>query len=568
VRITSVRARLALWNVGVLALVLAVFGAALRQIYEAKLMGAVDRELIHRARFFAGRRGGPGPPPGPPPSFPLDIIGRSGPPPGGPGPGERGPFGRGLDGPRPDGVRPGEPDGPRSGGPPPPPFMMGTFRPRLLGLPGRSLATETDPEPWDASVLPLAAQGEAVFSFAVGLDQPLRVLSIPVIQDGQVAGVAQFPFPLTDIHEELGRLTRTLLTLVPPALLMAALGGVFLTGRALQPVRRVTRAAAQIGARASTETGQEDGTIPLDDLSERLPVKGNDEFSELAATFNGMLGRLELAFRQREQALEQLAQALERQQRFTGDASHELRTPLTIIKANTSLALEEERSAEEYRRTLESVDRAADATIRIVQDLLLLARGDAGQLARDRRPIPIADVLERAAEPFRSGSGPSILVEISDPSLTVSGDAHDLHRLFCNLLENAVRHTPPAGRITLSAAAEGDEGVVPSGGTSSQGTRARHWSEGAVGPASGRAGGEVVVEVRDTGEGIAPEHLPRVCERFYRVDAARTRRQGGTGLGLAICQTIVDAHDGTLSLDSVLGQGTTVTVRLPERGAS
>src|SRR5207248_1209335 len=138
---------------------------------------------------------------------------------------------------------------------------------------------------------------------------------------------------------------------------------------------------------------------PYAGLSERLPVEGHDELSELAATFNGMLGRLEQAFTQ-------LALALEQQRRFTADASHELRTPLTIIKAHTSLALEEERTNREYRQALVAADRAADTTTRIVQDLLLLARADVGQLRPEkalggpRRLTPIREVLEAAAEAF------------------------------------------------------------------------------------------------------------------------------------------------------------------------
>jgi heavy metal sensor kinase len=329
-----------------------------------------------------------------------------------------------------------------------------------------------------------------------------------VLRDGQTIGVVQLALPLTGMYNDLARLSGTLLMLFPLALLVAALGGAFLTDRALRPVRHVTQAAAQIGA---------------SDLSERLPVKGRDEFSELAATFNEMLGRLEQAFTRQ-------ARTLEQQRRFTADASHELRTPLTIIKANTSLALEEERSNAEYRRALAAADRAADTTTRIVQDLLLLARGDAGQLRLDRRPIRLGEVLERAAESFRIPTSPPITVQLSDPSLIAPVDPHHLLRLFNNLLENAVRHTPLTGRITLSAFVEKDG---------------------------------VVVRVRDTGEGILPQHLPHVCERFYRVDTARTRRQGGTGLGLAICQSIVEAHSGSLTIESRGGQGTTVTIRLP-----
>src|SRR5713226_7248106 len=147
-----------------------------------------------------------------------------------------------------------------------------------------------------------------------------------------------------------------------------------------------------------------------------------------------MLGRLERAFTQ-------LAQTLEQQRRFTADASHEIRTPLTIIKANTSLALEEERSNAEYRRALEAADRAADTTTRIVQDLLLLARGDAGQLTMDPRPVRMNALLERAVEAFRGTPAAPIAIELSNPSLTVPGASHRLLRLFTNLLENAVRHT-------------------------------------------------------------------------------------------------------------------------------
>jgi signal transduction histidine kinase len=112
----------------------------------------------------------------------------------------------------------------------------------------------------------------------------------------------------------------------------------------------------------------------------------------------------------------------------------------------------------------------------------------------------------------------------------VPGDAHHLLRLLTNLLENAVRHTPASGRITLSAEASGED---------------------------------IIIRVRDTGEGIPAEHLPHVCERFYRVDTARTRRQGGTGLGLAICRSVAEAHQGSLTIDSGVGEGTTITVRLP-----
>jgi heavy metal sensor kinase len=313
---------------------------------------------------------------------------------------------------------------------------------------------------------------------------------------------------LDDVYHEVNRLTRTLLTLAPFALLIASIGGAFLTDRALRPVRAVTQAA---------------GRIEATNLSGRLNVTGGDEFAELARTFNGMLRRLEEAFGSLELANERL-------RRFTADASHELRTPLTIIKAHTSLALAQPRSADEYRLALEIVDSAVDRTACLVQDLLLLARSDAGQLEMPRCPVAVTEIFESALHAARQPAAPPVRLRLPDPPPTVFGNADALARLFGNLVANAVRHTPEDSTVTLSALARG---------------------------------ADVVIEVIDTGEGIAPEHLPHVRERFYRADESRSRAQGGAGLGLSICQSIVEAHGGRMEIRSVLGGGTTVTVTLP-----
>jgi signal transduction histidine kinase len=236
-----------------------------------------------------------------------------------------------------------------------------------------------------------------------------------------------------------------------------------------------------------------------------------------------MIARLEGAFQNIEEAYEQ-------QRRFVADASHELRTPLTTIKANTSLALAGRHSEADYREALQAADTAADTMNRIVQDLLLLARSDGGQLTLERLPIPLEEPLCRAVDLVSGPDAAPVFLDLPAARLGVLGESHYLTRLFVNLLENAVRHTPPDGQIVVSARA---------------------------------AGGTVTVRVRDDGEGIPPEHLPHVCERFYRVDDARTRARGGTGLGLAICRSIVDALDGDLAVASEVGRGTTVTVTLP-----
>jgi heavy metal sensor kinase len=335
---------------------------------------------------------------------------------------------------------------------------------------------------------------------------------MPIERRGRVDEVLQLAYPLYGVLREIDGLESTLLALVPFGLLAAGLGGAFLTGRALRPVREIAGTAARLGA---------------SDLSERLPVSGHDEFSELSSSFNAMLARLEEAF--------------ERQRRFTADASHELRTPLSIIKANTSMALEHPWPEERYREFLAAIDTAAGRQSRIVEELLFLARADAGRLARDVGPVCLIEALEEAAEAVTrpgypgvptkwvDGCWPCIRLESIDPALMVRGSGSELTRLFTNLLENAVRHTPPEGTVTVSARVDAMS---------------------------------VTVTVTDTGEGIAPEHLPHLGERFYRVDAARSAGTGGTGLGLAICRSITEAHGGRMTLESQVGAGTAVRIRL------
>jgi two-component system OmpR family sensor kinase len=476
---SSIRARLTLWHVAVLGLVLIGFSFALSYSVRTSLASAADDELADRAHFFtqrweqAGSFGGP-----------SRWPGRGGP-----------------------GAPPGDSSQRRDTPPSTEAERRGYFRqPRIMDPEGHPMLPFGD-EPWDPDAFHVALVGKDIYSVVTIDNEHIRVFSTPVGPKDDPEGVVQVAHVLTEQERLNAGLIRTLLTLVPIALLVAGIGGVFLTDRALRPVRNITQAAAQIGA---------------EDLSQRLEVTGEDELGQLATTFNGMIGRLEEAFRRLEAAYEQ-------QRRFTGDASHELRTPLTAIKANTSFALCGEHTPEDYRDALKAADEAADTMTRIVQDLLLLARSDSGQFQMSLTPADLDDVLGRAASAIRDRSAAPIHVRLAEKPTGVQGDSHHLMRLFLNLLENAARHTPGDGSITVT--------VMP-----------------------GRD--RVTVTVEDTGEGIPPEHLPHLCERFYRVDSARSRAQGGTGLGLAICQSIVAAHGGTMSFGSEVGKGTTVTVTL------
>ncbi len=497
-RLQSVRTRLILWNMGALAALLLILCGLIQYTVRTNLLASIDREL---EEFTRPRADMPPPPPmdpGPPP----DMGPGPGHPPDGFPPFHDGPgFGFHGFGPGPGHRR--QPPGPLQG-------------PRLLDFQGRGLWPVKTDTAWDPRACALAAQGEEPYTTITVDEKPMRVFTRPLRRGGKVLAVVQAAYPLTEVNRVVSGMQQTFLTLLPVALLLAGLGGTWLTDHALRPVRRISQTAARIGAQ---------------DLSRRLPVSGGeDEFAALATTFNGMLGRLETAFTQQEALVEQLKRLVEQQRRLTGDASHELRTPLTIIKANTSLALSGSPTEEEYRQSMEDIDRAASLMSHLVQDLLLLARSDGGQLGRNRVTLPIRPVLESAIEGIRKQSCAPIRLLALEETLSICGDPDEITRLFSNLLENAARYTPLEGQITVTAQREGNQ---------------------------------VVVSIADTGIGIAPEHLPHLGERFYRVDASRSRPDGGAGLGLAICKSIVEAHAGTMTFQSAVGQGTTVRVTFP-----
>lgn len=479
-KLQSVRARLTLWNVGVLALaLLVVMGVAVLGARKV-MLSSVDRELRVRAERLEGLR-----------------------PPGGPGFGGGGGFGR--QGRRFDGPPPM--DRPLTDGVPPPiPVPDSPYRPRVVTPTGRSLTTAVNDAPFDAEAVQERRFGFSTVHTDAG---PLRVytaaLRTPVPNQDQA--FVQFAYPLAEVHRAVAGLASAMLLVIPIGLGLAALGGWFLTQRALSPVGAIASAAEAIGE---------------DNLSARLPKHGDDEFAQLAGTMNGMLERIEQGYvRQRE--------AAEQQRRFTADASHELRTPLTVIRANTDLALKGTRTPEEYKRALAAIEGSAQTMSKLVEDLLLLARTDDGRLELRLEPIELGPWLEALAEGL-AGSWAGDLQVRADAELTVVVDEHALARVLMNLVSNAARHTPPDGRIQISAR---------------------------------RLEGQVEIAVSDSGTGIAPEHLPHLFERFYRADAARGSERGGSGLGLAIVKSLVEAHSGQVEVRSEPGAGTRVSVRLP-----
>jgi two-component system, OmpR family, sensor kinase len=286
-------------------------------------------------------------------------------------------------------------------------------------------------------------------------------------------------------------------------LLLGLAGGWVLSGRVLRPIRAITAVAQDISA---------------SNLSRRIDVaEAHSELGALATVLNESFSRLEAAFAQ--------------QARFTADASHELRTPLTVIHSNLQLALSRPRTAEEYRQTLETCQRASGRMKELVDSLLLLAKADAGGLALDKKACDLRHVVEESVAMVRPlAAEKSVAIETNLSPVSLSADTARMGQVAVNLLTNAIRYNAPGGTVRVS-------------------TR--------------REEGEAVLEVTDTGVGISPEHQPHVFERFFRVDEARNRQAGGTGLGLAICKSIVEAHGGAIGCRSEFGKGTTFTVRLP-----
>jgi heavy metal sensor kinase len=286
-------------------------------------------------------------------------------------------------------------------------------------------------------------------------------------------------------------------------LLVGLAGGWLLSRGALRPIQRMSATAASITAT---------------NLSRRIDVTGVDrELAGLAGILNAMFDRLQTAF--------------ERQARFTADASHELRTPLTIIHSHTELALTRPRTPEEYRDALDTSLRAARRMRALVDGLLTLARVDAGSLDIQQQDIDLGALVEDSADLLKTMAEQHwVDLRVKADPIEVVGDPGRLTQVVTNLLTNAIHYNRSGGTVAVTVAADAQD---------------------------------VALTVADTGCGIPEEDVPHIFERFYRVDKARSREEGGCGLGLAICKSIVEAHRGTISFTSEVGQGTTFVVRLP-----
>ena len=278
--------------------------------------------------------------------------------------------------------------------------------------------------------------------------------------------------------------------------------GWWLSARAIRPIAQISAAAQSISE---------------GNLAERInPTETDSELGQLALVLNRTFDRLQ--------------SVLARQAQFTADASHELRTPLAVILFQTQTALKRGRPPEEYREALAAAQRAAQRMARLTESLMLLARLDGGG-GKTFQPVCLDQVVRDVVQLLRPlAEEQTIRVQTELASLLCSGDEEQLHQLVTNLLSNAIRYNRPGGCVTVRLA---------------------------------EAEGFCLLQVTDTGLGIAPEHLPHVFDRFYRADQARSRVNGGTGLGLAIAAAVAHTHGGTIEVTSEVNAGSTFTVRLP-----
>jgi two-component system, OmpR family, sensor kinase len=327
--------------------------------------------------------------------------------------------------------------------------------------------------------------------------EPLRVVAARA--DGRVVAAAT---SIKGIDAAVNRLVVLLLIAGPTALLLAALGGWLLARTALRPVAEMTARAER---------------IEVDRLDEHVPVPGpNDEISQLGNTLNRMLDRLRSGVAEKQQ--------------LVADASHELRTPLATMLSELDVALTYEELQPEAAAVLESAREEVLRMTRIVENLLTLARADAGRLGLLRRPLELRPVANEAVAGLRElASERGVRVAVEGDGEVVVGDGERLRQVLTNLVENAIKHSPSGGKVVVAT-----------------------WHDGS------KAG----VTVSDRGPGIPEADRERVFERFYRVDSARRRGDGGSGLGLAICRTIVDAHGGRIWVTSGDGEGSSFSFAL------
>ena len=329
---------------------------------------------------------------------------------------------------------------------------------------------------------------------------PLRVILFPV----RGPNIVQVAISMEDTEIALRRITIIMIIAGALLMLLASLGGNFIIRTALRPVKSVVQTAKDISA---------------DDLSLRIESgRRQDEIGELVDTFNDMISRLE--------------ESVKKIKQFSGDVSHELRTPLTIIRGEIEVLLRKDRNKDEYEKTLKSTLEEAAYLERIIDDLLFLSRVEALERKEFSDTVNLDEILLNVAESQEMAAkrkGIALDIAQVEPA-EIKGEEILLERMIANLIDNAIRYTPPGGRVEVALETKS---------------------------------GSPALKVQDTGIGIPEESLPLIFDRFYVVDKSRSKETGGLGLGLSIVKRVADSHRATIDVKSEENRGTTFLIRFP-----
>ena len=350
-----------------------------------------------------------------------------------------------------------------------------------------------------------AAQGSQVSFFTNNLEQMQYRTALQRIEAGGQIFEIHAAVPTEPFDQALDHFRLIEKEILPLLVCVAALLGYWLSGRSLAPVNRIIQTAERIG---------------VESLSRRLDVpRARDELRRLTEAINAMLDRIERSFRRITQ--------------FTADASHDLRTPVAIVRTSAEISLRRPRTAAEYRETLQQILHTSIETSELLENLLTLARADAGAAGMEMHPLELGSHVRKAQERAKvlsSDKDLELVLRVPGTPVWVRADAVAIDRLLLILVDNAVKYTPAGGRCEIELS---------------------HGEEHAQ------------ITVRDTGLGIAESDLSSIFERFTRADRARSRDVPGAGLGLAIARWITDMHGGTIAAESRVGAGSAFQVRLP-----
>lgn len=367
-------------------------------------------------------------------------------------------------------------------------------------------------------------------------------VAVPLRHDEDLVGAVQVSIPYAYVEAKIQAAWLNVASSGLAVALLAVPLSLWLAGTILGPVRQLKAAAVRVAQ------GQ---------FQPRLTVNGHDELAELSQAFNEMAEQIEIL--------------LERQRQFIADASHELRTPITGIKLRSEALLAGGRDDPEIaERFLREVDAEADRLTRLSNELLDLARLNGRRSAALHTPLDLAALVRQVIQRFEVRAvqaGIHLETALPETIPMVLGHADQLDQALSNLLDNALKYTPTGGKVivqvTTADLEHGRTGETRRSADKEK-TKARAVSLSSPLPvASSSPTAYLLIQVTDTGQGIPPEDLPYIFERFYRVDKARSRRQGGAGLGLSIVKAIVEAHGGQVGAESTLGQGTRVWFTLP-----